>query len=172
MLPVRTDEPHGLSRLCPGARRSFFCRMKSKPFAASADLHLVKEEHVIDPSASATNTTSCSNNSGGSASNVRKPAACSDKKYSVIHCTGYLKSWAPTKLGMDEPESEAENESSNISCLVAIGRIPPNIHTTEVDTSLAGGCNATATSALLNVRSIQFMSRHTIDGKFLFVDQR
>lgn len=43
-----------------------------------------------------------------------------EKKYCVIQCTGYLKSWAPTKNGVDEQETEAEGECNlSLSCLVA-----------------------------------------------------
>ncbi|XP_055686353.1 protein cycle isoform X2 [Lutzomyia longipalpis] len=139
MLPVKTDVPQGLSRLCPGARRSFFCRMKYK---ASIQ---VKEE--LDAPAN---------------SHRRKKQMSSDKKYSVIQCTGYLKSWAPAKIGLEEQEAD-DGESCNLSCLVAIGRIPPNIFVPNVTPPISNN---------LNLRSIQFISRHAMDGKFLFVDQR
>lgn len=43
-----------------------------------------------------------------------------DKRYCVIQCTGYLKSWPPTKNGGDEQESETEGECNlSLSCLVA-----------------------------------------------------
>lgn len=140
MLPVKTDMPHGVSRLCPGARRSFFCRMKCK--SASQ----IKEE--IDTN------VGCPR---------RKKQMLSDKKYSVIQCTGYLKSWAPAKIGLEEQEGDNESDSCNLSCLVAVGRIPPNIFANN--TTYMGDPNAT-------LRSIQFISRHTMDGKFLFIDQR
>ncbi|XP_023313196.1 protein cycle isoform X2 [Anoplophora glabripennis] len=135
MLPVKTDVPQGASRLCPGARRSFFCRMKCKMSAQ------IKEE--------ADTTTGCH----------RRKKHSSDKKYSVIQCTGYLKSWAPAKIGLEEQE-EGDGESCNLSCLVAIGRILPHISTVA------------NSHGRPNVRQIQFISRHALDGKFLFVDQR
>ncbi|XP_050509706.1 protein cycle isoform X2 [Diabrotica virgifera virgifera] len=136
MLPVKTDVPQGASRLCPGARRSFFCRMKCNSSSQ------VKEE--------ADTTTGYH----------RRKKYNSDKKYNVIQCTGYLKSWAPAKIGLEEQE-ESDGESCNLSCLVAIGRILPHIST------IAANCQGRP-----NVKQIQFISRHALDGKFLFIDQR
>nr|BAN28450.1 circadian transcription modulator [Gryllus bimaculatus] len=143
MLPVKTDVPQGVSRLCPGARRSFFCRMKCKLSVQ------VKEE--------ADTTTGC---------HRRKKQQNLDRKYCVIQCTGYLKSWAPAKIGREEAEGDGDGEACNLSCLVAAG--------------LGAGLGAgpTTIGALPpgprrpNLRAIQFISRHAMDGKFLFVDQR
>nr|XP_033784724.1 aryl hydrocarbon receptor nuclear translocator-like protein 1 isoform X2 [Geotrypetes seraphini] len=130
-LPVKTDITPGPSRLCSGARRSFFCRMKcNRPS--------VKMEEKDFPS------------------------TCSKKKdrksFCTIHSTGYLKSWPPTKMGLDE-DNEPDNEGCNLSCLVAIGRLHPHIVPQPVNGEI-------------RVKSTEYVSRHAIDGKFVFVDQR
>jgi len=103
MLPVKhsADLPQGATRLSPGARRSFFCRMKCKSSVQ------IKEENDA-------NSSNCRRN--------KKQLV--DKKFSVIHCTGYLKSWAPAKMGLEEHESETDGECNlSLSCLVAVGRL-------------------------------------------------
>ncbi|KAK4877542.1 hypothetical protein RN001_010048 [Aquatica leii] len=137
MLPLKTDVPQGASRLCPGAKRSFFCRMKCKV------LGQIKEE---------ADTTTGSH---------RRRKHSSDKHYNVIHCTGYLKSWAPTKIGLEDQESEGD-DTCNLSCLVAVGRILPHIPSNI----------STVAQNKMTTRPIQFISRHALDGKFVFVDQR
>uniref|UniRef100_A0A8B9GXI7 Aryl hydrocarbon receptor nuclear translocator-like 1a n=1 Tax=Astyanax mexicanus TaxID=7994 RepID=A0A8B9GXI7_ASTMX len=132
-LPVKTDITPGPSRLCSGARRSFFCRMKCNRQPS------VKME---DKDFSST----CS----------KKKA--DRKSFCTIHSTGYLKSWPPTKMGLDE-ENEPDNEGCNLSCLVAIGRLHPHI----VPQPMNGD---------IRVKPTEYVSRHTIDGKFVFVDQR
>uniref|UniRef100_A0A671PN13 Aryl hydrocarbon receptor nuclear translocator-like protein 1 n=2 Tax=Sinocyclocheilus anshuiensis TaxID=1608454 RepID=A0A671PN13_9TELE len=130
-LPVRTDIAPSPSRLCSGSRRSFFCRMKcNRP--------LVKMEDKDFPS-------TCS----------KKKA--DRKSFCTIHSTGYLKSWPPTKIGLDEDNEP--DEGCNLSCLVAIGRLHPHI----VPQPMNGD---------IRVKPTEYVSRHTIDGKFVFVDQR
>lgn len=120
MLPVKADALQSSSGLCIGARRSFFCRMKCKSvFSAKQNVTIT------------------------SSSQRRKKKSNSDKKYIVVHCTGYLKSWA------------------HLSCLVAIGRILPKVFHPNIVPPVDP-----------NIRKTHFLSRHTVDGKFLFIDQR
>ncbi|XP_061408660.1 basic helix-loop-helix ARNT-like protein 1 [Lethenteron reissneri] len=176
-LPVKTDVLARPSRLCSGARRAFFCRMKSNQPA------LVKSEEKDFSS-------SCSKKK-----NDRK-------NFCTIHCTGYLKSWPPTKMGLEEEGESSDNEGCNLSCLVAIGRLHPHV-TAHAPPALAaaGGTGGAAPpshqlgAGTLNpgsaqhhqhqhhqhhqhqqnhirVRPAEFVSRHAVDGKFTFVDQR
>lgn len=131
-LPVKTDITPGPSRLCSGARRSFFCRMKcNRPSVKVEDKDFA---------------STCS----------KKKA--DRKSFCTIHSTGYLKSWPPTKMGLDE-DNEPDNEGCNLSCLVAIGRL----HSHMVPQPANGE---------IRVKSMEYVSRHAIDGKFVFVDQR
>ncbi|XP_045464697.1 protein cycle isoform X2 [Harmonia axyridis] len=125
-----------ISRLCPGARRSFFCRMKRNITAQIQDKANSPEENDEEN-------------------------RITERRYAVMHCTGYLKSWHPTKIGIDETDIDIDGDSYNVSCLVAIGRIMNHIAST-----------ATASQQRINTMPIQFVSKHTLDGKFLFVDQR
>lgn len=162
---MKTDIPQGLSRLCPGARRSFFCRMKSKNA-----VH-IKEEST-DSGSSVNNGSggvSTSNGSSSTKEGKRKGKLGADKRFCLIQCTGYLKSWAPAKMGLEESEQdhEADGESCNLSCLVAVGRIPPNVYASPTQ---QGHSNASQNTP--SDRTIMFLSRHALDGQFLFVDQR
>ncbi|XP_052848941.1 protein cycle [Drosophila gunungcola] len=143
MLPVKTDVPQSLCRLCPGARRSFFCRMKLR----AANNNQIKEES--DTSSSSRSSTK------------RKSRLSTGHKYRVIQCTGYLKSWTPIKD--EDQDGDSDEQTTNLSCLVAIGRIPPNVRNSTLPASLDNHPN---------IRHLLFISRHSGEGKFLFIDQR
>ncbi|VVC43609.1 Nuclear translocator,Myc-type, basic helix-loop-helix (bHLH) domain,PAS fold,PAS domain [Cinara cedri] len=142
MLPVCEDMINTLPKMCSGARRSFFCRMKCK-------IYSVKEE---------ADTTTGSKYTQ------------SDKRYSVIQCTGYLKPWVQMndcddlsgknlEQGDNNDGIGADSDSpTNISCLVAVGRIINNSASSSLQSDI--------------VKPPCFTSKHTIDGKFLSVDQR
>ncbi|XP_060809883.1 protein cycle isoform X6 [Amyelois transitella] len=148
MLPVKADVVAGAARLCPGARRSFFCRIKCRVQPeppAEPDPAPVKEE-------------------GEPQTNMRKKNH--EKKYCVVQCTGYLKSWAPAEMceGGGTPEGGEDGENCNLSCLVAVGRALTDL-VPQPPRPMPG-------PVAPPTRSLQYVSRHATDGKFLFVDQR
>ncbi|KOB65884.1 Aryl hydrocarbon receptor nuclear translocator-like protein, partial [Operophtera brumata] len=74
--------------------------------------------------------------------------------YAVVHCTGYIKNWPPTDLfpgmQMDRPVDDELHASH--CCLVTS---TPN----AAEGSLCSG-------------GAEFVSRHSVDGRFTFADQR
>ncbi|XP_056273109.1 aryl hydrocarbon receptor nuclear translocator-like protein 2 isoform X4 [Pseudoliparis swirei] len=94
-LQVQADLPVGAARLCSGARRSFFCRMKYNKISIK-----VEEKEF-------------------QASTSKKKES---QKYCTVHCTGYMRSWPTSQLGAEGEEPDKQ-DSSHFSCLVAMGRV-------------------------------------------------
>lgn len=76
--------------------------------------------------------------------------------YTVVHVTGYIKNWPPSGVQMDR---DSDENSSTHCCLVGIGRL--QVTSTPNCSDLMGPNGGT-----------EFISRHNMDGKFTFVDQR
>ncbi|XP_059190575.1 aryl hydrocarbon receptor nuclear translocator-like protein 2 isoform X4 [Centropristis striata] len=95
-LQVQADLPVGAARLCSGARRSFFCRMKYNKISVKV------EEKEFQASTSKKKET---------------------QKYCTVHCTGYMRSWPTSQLGADGEGEADKQDCSHFSCLVAVGRV-------------------------------------------------
>uniref|UniRef100_A0AAQ5ZWR8 Aryl hydrocarbon receptor nuclear translocator-like 2 n=1 Tax=Amphiprion ocellaris TaxID=80972 RepID=A0AAQ5ZWR8_AMPOC len=95
-LQVQADLPVGAARLCPGARRSFFCRMKYNKISIKVE----EKESQGNPS--------------------KKKES---QKYCTVHCTGYMRSWPTSQMGAEGEGEGDKQDSSHFSCLVAVGRI-------------------------------------------------
>lgn len=79
-----------------------------------------------------------------------------DDEYAIVHCTGYIKTFG-NNSAVCGPGGETDN--SETSCLVTIGKLQP---TSLPDSSDLVDCPPVT----------EFISRHSLDGKFTFVDQR
>jgi len=81
--------------------------------------------------------------------------------YAVVHCTGYIKSWPPTQNMSNSMDRGMEDEQHRVDnyCLIAIARLQV---TSAADSNDLLGSNSNS----------EFISRHSLDGKFTFVDQR
>ena len=160
MLPLDSgagEVATSLARFHPGARRAFLCRMKCKQAGVKQE-----DESQTSDSPMLANTSSASSSSGSG--KKRKNGGGAEKKYVSIQCTGYLKSWPITKVGLHSDYSESDNfEESSMSCLVAVARLQPSYRVSIEDSLERGESRAPG---------VEFISRHGPDGKFSYVDQR
>merc|ERR1719334_2282412 len=170
-LPVKGgDVPQSITRLHPGARRVFFCRMKCKQEAPQVHIKQETDNKSVhaNPMLNSGYSSGSSTSSTPAGGRKNKKALSSDKRYLSIQCTGYLKSWPLTLVGLEGDTGptegiEGSEAESCLSCLVAVGRRQPSFQATIQD-ALAKG-EATA-------HGVEFTSRHGTDGKFSYVDQR
>ncbi|XP_032454519.1 aryl hydrocarbon receptor nuclear translocator homolog isoform X5 [Nasonia vitripennis] len=153
---VKKEGHQSSVRLCTGSRRGFICRMKvgslqtSGDMAAAHGLQRMKQRNSLGP------------------------PARDGQSYAVVHCTGYIKNWPPTGdfvppciptgVGMADrggvPSNDGVGDDVSIHyCLVAIGRL--QVTSTPNTNDLAGSSS-----------NNEFISRHSVEGKFTFVDQR
>lgn len=81
--------------------------------------------------------------------------------YAVVHCTGYIKSWPPTQNISNSMDRGLDDDQHSVNnyCLIAIARLQV---TSAPDSNDLLGSNSNS----------EFISRHSLDGKFTFVDQR
>ena len=79
--------------------------------------------------------------------------------YIDLHCTGFLKTWASSKVTAEAGLTDPAEASSNLACLVAIARKPPRLSQQYLDSV-----------GKLNMKPTQFYARLNFDYKFSFVE--
>ncbi|CAD5125825.1 DgyrCDS14028 [Dimorphilus gyrociliatus] len=80
------------------------------------------------------------------------------QQYAIVHVTGYLKNWSLSAMQMDRGANGQDDDLQSSCCLVGIGRLQVTSSPSVSD------MNSTGAST--------YISRHSVDGKFTFVDQR
>jgi PAS domain S-box-containing protein len=143
---VKKEGNQSNMRLCMGSRRGFIIRMHlgDLPIDPLSSSHTVRVRHrsTLGPSADG-------------------------QHYAIVHVTGYIRNWPPTSSQADRIGSaigggdieETPPISSSHCCLVAIGRLQVTSCPNTSDLMSPSGAT-------------EFISRHSIDGKFTFVDHR
>nr|WDV40242.1 brain and muscle ARNT-like protein [Sinonovacula constricta] len=149
LMPVKTELPQRPTHLCSGARRSFYCRMKyrNEGCDTAKGVKLEKEENEYS----------------------HRKRKSDQKSYTVIHFTGYLKSWPTSKINISS-EDDLDDSSNFLSCLVAVGRIRTSMNHNS-STCVSTPCMSNSLSQTPQLRPVEYMFRITLDGKLSFIDQ-
>ncbi|KAJ8383766.1 hypothetical protein AAFF_G00214530 [Aldrovandia affinis] len=84
------------------------------------------------------------------------PVKDGEPQYVVVHCTGYIRSWPLAGVSLSDEETDT-NQGSRF-CLVAIGRLQVTCCPSDNDMNIS--------------IPVEFISRHTCQGIFTFVDHR
>ena len=140
---VKKEGHQSSMRLCMGSRRGFICRMKIGSFPPMA---IPEDQPHLRSRLDMRQRTGLGAGPDGAS-------------YAVVHCTGYIKNWPPTGVQMDRSHHDDDLHGANNCCLVAIGRLQVTSMPNNNDLMSSNAPN-------------EFVSRHSVDGKFTFVDQR
>ncbi|CAF97872.1 unnamed protein product, partial [Tetraodon nigroviridis] len=136
---VKKESQQSSARMSMGARRSFICRMR----CGSCPVEPLSMNRL--------NFLRNRNRNGLGAPKEGEP------QYVVVHCTGYIKSWPPAGVSLNEDETE--NTQGSRFCLVAIGRLQ------------VACCPGNTDINNVSVPA-EFISRHNCQGMFTFIDHR
>ncbi|KAL4225581.1 hypothetical protein ACF0H5_016269 [Mactra antiquata] len=158
LMPVKTELPQRPTHLCSGARRSFYCRMKYRSEHCDGTKGVKFEKEDMEY--------------------VHRKRKTDQKAYTVIHFTGYLKSWPTSKINISS-EDDIDDSCNFLSCLVAVGqtRTSFNQNSAHHSMSLCAGTssgninNLSSCGAGFDLRPMEYMFRISLDGKLTFIDQ-
>merc|ERR1719397_1764213 len=188
LLPVKGgDVPQSITRLHPGARRVFFCRMKCK----QADQMPIKVEEEVNPGPMLNSgySSGSSTSSTNAAGRKKKKSVNTDKKYLSIQCTGYLKSWPLTKVGLEPEATHGVEFTSRHSTdgrfsyvdqrvTLLLGYLPQELNGTSLyehiqydDIPAISECHRNALKSPQEVQSPFFRFRAK-DGKFVKLESK
>jgi PAS domain S-box-containing protein len=143
---VKKEGHQASMRLCMGSRRGFIIRMKIGNLSTAGSVESVSAaSHCMRLRQRSTLGPSADGH-----------------QYAVVHVTGYIKNWPPAGAQLDSAANGDDSAAHVTSqCLVAIGRLQVTSSPNSNDLLGANGAN-----------NNEFISRHSVDGKFTFVDQR
>uniref|UniRef100_H2ZLT2 Aryl hydrocarbon receptor nuclear translocator n=1 Tax=Ciona savignyi TaxID=51511 RepID=H2ZLT2_CIOSA len=139
---VKKEGQQSSVRMCMGSRRAFICRMRCGKSQLTSHMSSTRHYRAV---------------------NTLGPADDSKMAYAVTHVTGFIRAWPPAGFGSDAQNDGLDDVSlggtAGNYCLVAVARLQITSHPTFCEVNS-------------NQDHSEFVSRHSSDGTFTFVDLR